>query len=154
MILRRGLTLLFWRTRQILLGIIHLFCEFYFGAPPTRCAHVFLLLQPWTLDVFCSELNGLSKELNIKLVTQEQLNESKETAERLSCWDFCIIVCFSESNWSMWRFPCRLLTWTGVCAFWPCEKASQRTANICTSNQRWSGWISYYWSKNCNVITH
>lgn len=85
MIRRRGLTLLLWRTQQILLGIIHLFCEFNFRAPPASCAcHISVSLQPWTPDVSCSlldsELNGLSKELNIKLVNQEQLDESKEPA--------------------------------------------------------------------------
>lgn len=44
--------------------------------------------------------------------------------------------------------PLRLLTWSGVSAFRSCKEAPQRTANICTHDQRQSDWITYYWGKS------
>ena len=95
-----------------------------------------------------SELNGRSKELIMQLMNDGQPQQSKGNSFLLMTNLFCsralTVMCFGTTRLNQVSFL-SVSTGSAVSAFWSCKETSQRTANICTHDQRHGDWITDYW---------
>lgn len=173
MILHRGLTPLFWRTQPILPGTNRSSCKFYHRATE-RCKTIFFsqmfLFFVFSMQPICntvmfppfSPVNWMDfrKSSLFNWWMMDNLKKVRKllTALFLCIWDkvifliFCDCCMFRCHQINLGVFPLRLLTWPGVSAFRSCKEAPQRTANICTHDQRQSDWITYYWGKSIILV--